>query len=233
MTDTISPTTRFWARVDKTDSCWLWTASLDTGGCGLFRLDGKLVKAHRYSWELTNGPIPKDHFVMATCGNKACVNPDHLICRSQAEYIFWKNATPQVDGCWVWSGARFTARGGYGRIVIENKPIGAHRYSYMMFNDVTYLSRDDVICHTCDNPPCVNPDHLFLGTDAINSDDKVTKGRQAKGGQLPQTKLTVEDVLAIRQQVSDGISQTDLCVKYNMSSASISRIVNRKVWKHV
>lgn len=69
---------RFWAKVQKTDECWLWTASGDTSGYGQVVVDGRLCAAHRVSWELANGPIPEGMFIDHRCHNRRCVNPEHL-----------------------------------------------------------------------------------------------------------------------------------------------------------
>lgn len=72
---------RFWLKVAKSDGCWLWTASLDISGYGLIRRGSrgtKTEKAHRVSWELTNGPIPAGLLVLHRCDVRACVRPDHL-----------------------------------------------------------------------------------------------------------------------------------------------------------
>lgn len=69
---------RFWSKVDKTDECWLWVASTDRGGYGHFGDAGKMVRAHRFSWELVNGPIPEGMQVDHRCHVRRCVNPAHL-----------------------------------------------------------------------------------------------------------------------------------------------------------
>lgn len=69
---------RFWSKVQKTESCWLWTAGLNATGYGIFRLPDKCVFAHRLSYELTNGPFPKHLSICHSCDTPACVNPAHL-----------------------------------------------------------------------------------------------------------------------------------------------------------
>jgi len=77
---------KFWAKVNKTDTCWLWTACTNYG-YGIFRVDKKKLKAHRYSWSLINGTIPKNNIIMHKCDVTQCVNPEHLKLGSQKENI--------------------------------------------------------------------------------------------------------------------------------------------------
>ena len=95
-------TERFWAKVDKTESCWLWTASRQSFGYGTFMLTkGKFTRAHRFSWELHNGPVPKGLFVLHRCDVPSCINPDHLYlgtdrdnARDRRERGRWKRKKP-------------------------------------------------------------------------------------------------------------------------------------------
>jgi hypothetical protein len=76
-------------------------------------------------------------------------------------------------GCWQWTAT--TDRKGYGKLSVDNRPVSAHRLSYQWFRGP--IPEGMMVCHTCDNPGCVNPSHLFLGSAKDNTDDAVTKGR--------------------------------------------------------
>ena len=75
----IDPIKRFWSKVDKTDTCWLWTCSLDRDGYGLFGVDYKQWRAHRFAKHITDGLDKDNPVVMHTCDNPTCVNPNHLV----------------------------------------------------------------------------------------------------------------------------------------------------------
>ncbi len=92
---------RFWSKVDKTDTCWNWTAGKNTGGYGHFWLKGKDAVASRVSWELLNGPIINNLCVLHKCDNKTCVNPDHLFLgtnKENTEDMFKKGRQPKNTG---------------------------------------------------------------------------------------------------------------------------------------
>jgi hypothetical protein len=154
--------TRFWSKVEKTETCWQWTAGCFRAGYGAFQYQRRAWKAHRFAYMLTHGPIPE----------------------------------------------------------------GLN------------------VCHHCDNPACVRPDHLFLGTFADNSADMVAKGRQGKGDNVPtehrrrgvrhhRAKVTEDDVREIRRRHGAGETQTALAAIFGLDQTTVSDLVRWKIWRHV
>lgn len=132
------------------------------------------------------------------------------------------------DGCWTWKGS--LDRYGYGQFKVNGHPIGAHRFSYLLhFGD---LPMHLCVCHSCDNPSCVNPSHLWLGTHADNARDRREKGRSVclRGERSPVAKLTPEQIRDIR---ASSESQRALASKFNVSQSNISRIRLGNTWRHV
>ncbi len=119
---------------------------------------------------------------------------------------------------------------GYGQISIGAKMVSAHRASYELYVDK--IPEGMHVLHKCDNPPCVNPDHLFLGTNYDNVKDRDSKGRQvsAKGEDNPGAKLKECDVIDIR---SSEMTKAQLSRKYNVSHRLIRNVINRTAWRHV
>ena len=136
----------------------------------------------------------------------------------------------QPNGCWEWQGARGPK--GYGITTASGHPYNkrAHRVSYEKAHGT--FPPEMLVCHTCDNPPCVNPEHLFLGTYADNSDDKVAKGRHPHGESHGRAKITEADVVAIREKYA-VMTGKELAAQYGMSLRQIMNIVHRKQWVNV
>lgn len=138
------------------------------------------------------------------------------------------------SGCWEWQGYR--DRKGYGRPRIGKGVDSAHRISYQLF--VAEIPPGLCVCHKCDNPPCVNPEHLFLGTKADNNADMVAKGRHRSGGchrgtSNGRAKLTEADVVQIRAAAASGETKRAIARRYSMDESSIGLLVRRITWSHV
>jgi hypothetical protein len=143
---------------------------------------------------------------------------------------FWRHVT-KTDGCWLWTGARrptgYGAFNGPGGITVR-----AHRYAYELAYGA--IADDAIVCHTCDNPPCVRPDHLFLGTVQDNVADRQAKGRSPKGEQHGIARLSAEDVTSIRTLYASGrYLQRELAEMYATTQGRISIIVRGKQWRHL
>ena len=147
---------------------------------------------------------------------------------------FWFKVNKEGDNCWLWDSSRDNK--GYGRykIVLYGKTETlAHRVSWSLMNE-TSIPKGRVVLHTCDNPPCVNPKHLIIGTQLDNIRDMVNKDRQSKGEYSGTNKLNSDDVLKIRKlHFSEGITQTELAKLYNISLSAISGILLGSRWKSV
>lgn len=140
-----------------------------------------------------------------------------------------------MSDCILWDGPRDTH--GYGRKYVDGMKRQAHRVAYCAHHGLSiYDISGWVIRHMCDNPPCVNPDHLKIGTHADNVQDKVDHGRQArqKGEEHGQSKLTEQQVLAIKASYSGGgVSQRGLALVYGVSQKAVWAVLNGTRWRHL
>lgn len=133
---------------------------------------------------------------------------------------FWKKVV-KTDGCWEWTGAKSV---GYGRVRLDGRTQWAHRISYVIAHGP--IPDGLILLHSCDNPSCVNPDHLRPGTNRDNSQDALQKGRW-------HSKLTASQVLAIREQGCGGIAIKVLADLYRVSTPTIRRVITHRIWRHV
>lgn len=135
-----------------------------------------------------------------------------------------------ISGCWLWTGV--TIATGYGQLYVydDKKLYLAHRLSFSIYKGL--IPNKMFVCHSCDNPLCVNPDHLFLGSQSTNMADKVKKSRQCKG-ELNHSKLDNLQVTAIRECRKIGITQTELGRYFKVSPTLISAIDTKRIWKHI
>lgn len=138
---------------------------------------------------------------------------------------FWESVS-KTDGCWIWTGLLSTQ--GYGIFSIKSKHIIAPRYSWALhFGPIL---DDSHVLHRCDNPACVRPDHLFLGTHQENMQDMVSKGRHHHGEKHRSHKLSEFAVQEIR---SSKMTHAELARFWCVNQSVISRIRARKAWKHI
>lgn len=147
------------------------------------------------------------------------------------EERFWKYVK-KTDSCWLWTGGCRVGRyGGLGRGPRGTGVVSAHRLSYEI--NVGPIPTGAVIMHTCDNPLCVNPEHLRVGTQRDNMLDMVAKGRIGKTGPKPGTgaknKLTLREAEIVREKYGAGVSQQKLAAEYGIGQATVSRIIRRLV----
>lgn len=163
--------------------------------------------------------IVKEHLCEG-CGKLCYKNYEKAFCSDMCRFMSYVD---KQEECWIWIGAKGAK--GYGMLCFkDNKTAIASRVSYELFKGP--VENDKVICHTCDIPSCVNPDHLWAGSHIENMIDMTQKGRQ-------HSKLNPVDVMRIRKLWEDGYSQEKIMELYNITSGTISSIVHRRTWKHV
>jgi len=133
------------------------------------------------------------------------------------------------EECWEWQGQRNDQ--GYGLFSIEGNANRAHRIAWSLHNSRTPGSM--LVCHHCDNPPCVNPAHLFLGTVSDNTQDMLSKGRGMVGEKQPIAKLNDMAVRVIRFKHAEGVESDELAEKHGVSRSTINDVVYGRTWKHV
>lgn len=155
---------------------------------------------------------------------------------------FWSkvDVIENRSACWLWTASRYPL--GYGRFAYGKRGSNrsAHRIAWLLTH--SGLPADMDVCHSCDNPLCCNPDHLWLGTARDNIRDMDAKGRRRQGSFVPPTrrgeespvaKLTETDVIQIRALHALGATQKSLAVSFGVSPQCVSAVCNRTVWRHV
>ena len=139
-----------------------------------------------------------------------------------------------IGSCWVWqAGIRKTGKDfTYGQFSFNGYPEWAHRVSYMLFKGV--IPEGLNVCHSCDVPLCVNPDHLFLGTQQDNIQDMLRKQRDAlRGERNPRSILRSQDIKIIRQMYARGLTHRFIASKFGVQRQTIGDVLNKRTWTHV
>ena len=163
---------------------------------------------HRHRWLKHGDPLKTDHYKTPQLSFEARTMPE------------------PNSGCLIWTGSLLSD--GYGQIAVNGKMMRAHRFSWEESNGP--IPEGIYVLHTCDNRVCVNPDHLFLGTQQDNMDDMVRKGRQSKGELNGGAKLTEAGIKLIR---GDSRSLSKIADDYGVVKSHICNIQNFKIWRHV
>ena len=142
---------------------------------------------------------------------------------------FWEKVDKTGD-CWEWTA--YKNRQGYGVFGLGRKSVLAHRVAWTLVEGD--IPHGVCVLHTCDNPQCVSPEHLFLGSNQDNMDDKVQKGRQSRlrGSKNGRATLTERDVLEIRS-LYPRMYQYQLAGLFGVSQPTICKVVNRNSWAHI
>lgn len=217
---------RFWQYVQKTDGCWLWTGATRDFGYGVINMgghNGKAERAHRASWMIHNGPIPKGLFVCHHCDVPACVNPAHLFLGTSADNNHDMQRKGRYDRVKRPKGEKHWKANLTEKIVLEIRTKYAE--SKTTFGE---LGRQYGIGHKAvwdivhykiwkhvAGPACP-PENLTIGENNI------------------MAKLTADKVLAIRAEYAAGnTDRTALGIKYGVSHMAIYRVVKRHTWQHI
>lgn len=154
------------------------------------------------------------------------ISPSEITTIIEARFWELVNVTFFPDACWVWNGHRCDK--GYGRFKVGDRRVAAHRFSYALFNNG--VTKAVFICHRCDNPQCVRPEHLFAGTPADNAADRGRKNRHAHGSRAGTAILTEAQVAAIKQ---DRRTQRQVAESYGVSKSTVGKIRTGINWAHI
>lgn len=154
-------------------------------------------------------------------------------CRSRTpQDRFWSFVDRKSEiECWPWKGSANKSGAGRFNPNPNNRGVLAPRYSWELHFGT--IPKGLQVCHHCDNPPCVNPDHLFLGTAYDNCADKVAKNRQSKGERNGKPKLKESYIPRIRELFQEGVTAAKIGEDYGVCDQTILDIIHRKLWKHV
>ena len=153
---------------------------------------------------------------------------------SRNQLFFRKFLIDSVENCWEWLGTKSSS--GYGNLNYYKDGRQVTESAHRTMWQICFGNIPDgmFICHSCDNPPCVNPYHLFIGTPAENSRDRDSKRRLPVGEDHHNSKLSVGNVLEIRElYVTGNYTQVKLGEMFSVSRVNIFDIVHRNIWRHV
>jgi hypothetical protein len=213
--------------IKQPNGCWLWNSSHTKNSAVIHNPGGtRCVKKILYKKYNPNKKVGS--YLTNSCKNLRCISPNHLLNRSDYfESLIFKN--PEND-CWEWRGE---IKGGYGTFNIKRKPKLVHRIMYERYKGK--IPPKINVCHSCDNPSCVNPDHLWLGSQMENVTDMMQKGRgnKARGVEHHNCKITEQEVRDIKKMYNEGIKMTVIHRSLNVPYKTVQHICYGSSWRHV
>ncbi len=156
---------------------------------------------------------------------------EKMLSKKEARKKISENIKKMPNGCWEWKRSRQLS--GHGSICFKIGVFRAHRVSYLAFKGE--IPKEMCVCHSCDNPPCCNPEHLWLGTKKDNSIDMWKKGRRAsfRGIKNGRAKLTEERVLILRENENNMEKLTSLSKDFGIDLATVYNVISRRTWNHI
>lgn len=180
--------------------------------------------------KVSRSTLPREKITMSTY--KYVRGLEHLKIENTIENRFHTKVTEKdKNGCMLWTA--FINPKGYGLFKFNGRTMPAHRCSYELH--FGKIPKGMCVLHKCDVRNCVNPDHLFLGTQIENIKDMCKKGRNSKsvGMDNPKSKLTDRKVKNIKMKLSQGITITKLAKQYKVAECTIGFIKSNQTWKHI
>ena len=141
------------------------------------------------------------------------------------------NGLEITSNCWI--SKRSVRKDGYSSLKVNGKEVLAHRLSFEIFRQA--IPVDKLVCHTCDVRNCVNPDHLYLGSDSTNAKDRQVRNKSCiqTGEKNHRSFLTYQHVLDIREMIKNGYRGSTLAKYFGLKETHISAIKNKKIWVHI
>lgn len=214
--------------IEKIDDCFMWVGAFAGENSPVIYFQKKNLAVKHYLFEKKYGIPSLRGYLINNCPNKKCVNPDHLKGRDEIfNSLIDKN---DENGCWNWLGQK---KGGYGFFYINGKDRLVHRYMFEKYNH--QIINKGNVCHNCDNPSCVNPDHLWLGSHTDNMRDMISKKRGGKafGERHPNCKIDEKTAIKIKALLRSGMKMTEIRDRLNVTYKVIQHIKNGTSWKHI
>lgn len=245
---------RLWSKIDRRgdDECWLWTGCTGHGdvpqwspskGSGVSRYPVRAM------WEFANGLIPESTKIRKLCGVARCCNPKHMKLFDELSDRFWSKAdkTPGngIGDCWFWTSTIDKMGRGTFKVSAKRGNVQAHRQAYELAKGA--IPEGLCVLHVCDVGKCVNPDHLFVGTQKDNVQDAINKGRwivpynrdkqdmtdKQVGSKNNYAKLDEDKVKEIKKMLDRGLTHKTIASYFDVSRATIGAIHTGKAWTHV